>query len=155
MLAYCPAGMEQTIIFQFLFLQLLPVALWTLLGEQETDDIRSLADKLWATLKSHSLMIWWPMWIKQRSSRLRLLQSRERSLNRRRSLPGISLVGGRRRPLRGGQAKATSGSCSSSGSDSGVLTHAELAWVGSGLCYFHWDGAKANKSVASCSWAGN
>jgi hypothetical protein len=25
MLAYCPAGMEQTIMFQFLFLQLLPV----------------------------------------------------------------------------------------------------------------------------------
>jgi len=61
MLAYCPAGMEQTIMFQFLFLQRLPVTLRTLLGEQEPGDIRSLAaraDRLWAThnLQSHDLV---------------------------------------------------------------------------------------------------
>jgi hypothetical protein len=52
MLPYCPAGMEQTIMFQFMFLQRLPDTLRTLLGEQEPGDIRSLAaraDRLWAT----------------------------------------------------------------------------------------------------------
>ncbi len=61
MLAYCPAGMEQTIMFQFLFLQRLQVTLRTLLGEQEPGDIRSLAaraDRPWAThrLQSHYLL---------------------------------------------------------------------------------------------------
>jgi hypothetical protein len=61
MLAYCPAGMEQTIMFQFLFLQWQPVTLRELLGEQEPGDIRSLAaraDRLWATHKpqSHDLV---------------------------------------------------------------------------------------------------
>jgi hypothetical protein len=61
MLAYCLAGMEQTIMFQFLFLQRLPVTLRTLLGEQEPGDIWSLADRadrLWAThkLQSHDLV---------------------------------------------------------------------------------------------------
>jgi hypothetical protein len=57
MLAYCPAGMEQTIMFQFLFLQRLPVTLRTLLGELEPGDIRSLAvraDRLWATHRPQS-----------------------------------------------------------------------------------------------------
>ncbi len=61
MLAYCPAGMEQTIMFQYMFLQRLPVTLWTLIGEQEPGNIRSLAaraDRLWATHKpqSHDLV---------------------------------------------------------------------------------------------------
>jgi hypothetical protein len=52
-----PLAMEQTIMFQFLFLQRLPVTLRTLLGEQEPGDIRSLAaraDRLWATHKLQS-----------------------------------------------------------------------------------------------------
>jgi hypothetical protein len=61
MLAYCPSGMEQTIMFQCMFLQGLSVTLRTLLGEQERGDIRSLvarANKLWATHKpqSHNLV---------------------------------------------------------------------------------------------------
>ncbi len=39
MLAYCPAGMEQTIMFQYMFLQQLSVTLRTLLGEQKPGDI--------------------------------------------------------------------------------------------------------------------
>jgi hypothetical protein len=38
MLASCPSGMEQTIVFQYMFLQRLPVTLWTLLREQEPGD---------------------------------------------------------------------------------------------------------------------
>ena len=57
MLAYCPSGMEQIIVFQYMFLQRLPVILWTLLGEQEPSDIKSMAtraDKLCATHKPQS-----------------------------------------------------------------------------------------------------
>jgi hypothetical protein len=60
-LAYSPSGMEQTIMFQYMFMQRLSVTLRTLLGKQEPGDIRSLAaraDKLWATHKpqSHDLV---------------------------------------------------------------------------------------------------
>jgi hypothetical protein len=51
MMAYCPSSMEQSIMFQDMFLPRMPVTLRTLLGEQEPWDISSLAaraDKLWA-----------------------------------------------------------------------------------------------------------
>ncbi len=44
-------------MFQYMFLQRLPVILWTLLGEQEPSDIKSMAtraDKLCATHKPQS-----------------------------------------------------------------------------------------------------
>jgi hypothetical protein len=54
---YCPAGMEQTIMFQCMFLQRLPVTLQTLLEEQEPGD-RGTGGQLWATHKpqSHDLV---------------------------------------------------------------------------------------------------
>jgi len=60
-LVYRPFGMEQTIMFQYMLLQRLPVTLRTLLREQEPGNIRSLVarvDKLWATHKpqSHDLV---------------------------------------------------------------------------------------------------
>ncbi len=54
MLSVCPSGMEVQPVFQYLFLQRLPQTLRTLLGEQESSDIRALAaleDKLWASHK--------------------------------------------------------------------------------------------------------
>ncbi len=54
MLVYCPFGMEQTIMFQYMFLQRLPATLRTLLREQEPGDIGSLVarvDKLWARVQ--------------------------------------------------------------------------------------------------------
>jgi hypothetical protein len=41
MLAYCPFGMEQSIMFPYMFLRHLPVTLQTLLGEQEPRDIKA------------------------------------------------------------------------------------------------------------------
>jgi hypothetical protein len=41
MLAYCPFGMEQSIMFHYMFLRHLPVTLQTLLGEQEPRDIKA------------------------------------------------------------------------------------------------------------------
>ncbi len=60
-LVYRPFGMEQTIMFQYMFLQRLAVTLRTLFREQEPGDIGSLVarmDKLWATHKpqSHDLV---------------------------------------------------------------------------------------------------
>jgi hypothetical protein len=41
MLVYCPSGMEQTVMCQYLFLQRMPVTLKTFLGEQQLGNIRS------------------------------------------------------------------------------------------------------------------
>ena len=48
------------------------------------------------------------------------------------------------------------GGISSSGGNTGILFHAEQAWVGSGLCFNHfvW-GAKARSCVKPCNWSGN
>jgi hypothetical protein len=46
MLAYCLAGMEQTVMFQYMFLQL-PVTLRTLLGEQKPGDIGGVESRFY------------------------------------------------------------------------------------------------------------
>jgi hypothetical protein len=46
MLTYCRPAMEQTSMFQYMFLQGLPCTLRTMLVEQEPDDIRSLAARV-------------------------------------------------------------------------------------------------------------
>jgi hypothetical protein len=51
MMEFCPAGLEQSLPFHYLFAQRLPQALRTQLGEVEPGDPRALAaraDKLWA-----------------------------------------------------------------------------------------------------------
>ena len=51
MMKFCPAGLEQSLPFHYLFTQRLPQALRTQLGEVEPGDPRALAtraDKLWA-----------------------------------------------------------------------------------------------------------
>ena len=159
MLAYCPAGMEQTIMFQFLFLQRLPVTLRTLLGEQEPGDIRSLAaraDRLWATHRpqSHDLVANVDV-AEEQPAQIAAVQKKEPF--RKKKFAGKKF-GGRPSAAAGGQAtsSSSSGSGSGSGSGPGELTHSEQARVGSGICYFHWThGAKANKCVAPCSWTGN
>ena len=45
-----------------------------------------------------------------------------------------------------------------SGASSGILSHAEQAWVGSSLCFKHFCyGAKANGCTKNqpCNWSGN
>jgi hypothetical protein len=156
MLAYCPAGMEQTIMFQFLFLQRLPVTLRTLLGEQEPGDIRSLAaraDRLWATHRpqSHDLVANVDV-AEEQPAQIAAVQKKEPL---KKKFAGKKF-GGRPSAAVGGQAASSSSSGSGSGSGPGGLTHSEQARVGSGLCYFHWThGVKANKCVAPCSWTGN
>jgi hypothetical protein len=52
--------------------------------------------------------------------------------------------------------KTGGGGGSSSGGSDGVLSHAEQARVGSGLCFNHfvW-GAKAKNCIKPCNWSGN
>jgi hypothetical protein len=144
MLAYCPSGMEQTIMIQYMFLQRLPVTLQTLLGEQEPGDIRSLAaraDKMWATHKhqSHDVV-----------ANVEPAEDQPAQIAAVQKAAKKKKFAGKKKP--GGQATAAS----SSGSGSGSLTHSEQARVGSGICYFHWThGARASKCVDPCSWAGN
>ncbi len=59
-LAYCPSGMEQTIMFKYMFL---PVTLQTLLGEQEpvTSGAWRPGRTSCGPLTSHSLTVWWPV----------------------------------------------------------------------------------------------
>jgi hypothetical protein len=156
MLAYCPAGMEQTIMFQFLFLLRLPVTLRTLLGEQEPGDIRSLAaraDRLWATHRpqSHDVVANVDA-AEEQPAQITAVQKKEPSQKKKFG----KKFGGRSLAAAGGQATSSSSSGSGSGSGPGGLIHSEQARVGSGLCYFHWThGVKASKCVAPCSWTGN
>jgi hypothetical protein len=143
MLAYCPAGMEQTIIFQFLFLQRLPVTLRTLLGEQEPGEIRPQSHDLVANVDV----------AEEQPAQIAAVHKKEPF--KKKKFAGKKF-GGRPSAAVGGQAASSSSSGSGSGSGPGGLTHSEQARVGSGLCYFHWThGVKANKCAAPCSWMGN
>ncbi len=131
MLAYCPAGMEQTIMFQFLFLA-------------------ARADRLWATHRPQSYDLVANVDVaEEQPAQIAAVQKKE-PFNKKKKF------GGRPSAAVGGQAASSSSSGSGSGSGPGGLTHSEQARVGSGLCYFHWThGVKANKCVAPCSWTGN
>jgi len=136
MLSVCPSGMELQPVFQYLFLQRLPQTLRTLLGEQECGDIRALAalaDRLWASHKPqpHEVMA-----VQEPVS----------------SEPQVAAVQPKKRQFK----KKTGCSGCGSGGNSGVLSHAEQARVGSGLCFNHfiW-GGKAKNCVKPCNWSGN
>jgi hypothetical protein len=45
MLEYCPAGESSTAIFAFLYLQRLPWEIWVLLPEDDSADMRAIAEK--------------------------------------------------------------------------------------------------------------
>jgi hypothetical protein len=155
MLAYCPTGMEQTIMFQFMFLQRLPVTLRTLLGEQEPGDIRSLAaraDRLWATHRpqGHDLVAQVGT-AEEQPAQVAAVQRKEPFKKQPWSRPAGKKPWGHRQAAGGQTARA-------SGPGSARISHSEQARVtsGSGLCFYHWThGPNARECVAPCSWAGN
>jgi hypothetical protein len=119
MLSVCPSGMELQPVFQYLFLQRLPQTLRTVLGEQECGDIRTLAalaDRLWASFKPqpHEVM------------------AVQEPVGDESSEPQVAAI----------QPKKKAGGNGGPGSNSGVLSHADQARVGSGLCFHHfvWGG---------------
>jgi hypothetical protein len=141
MLSVCPSGLELQPIFQYLFLQRLPQTLRMLLGEQECGDIRALAalaDKLWTSHKPqpHEVM------------------AVQEPVGGGGSEPQVAVVHPKKKQFKK-KTGGSGGGGASSGND-GVLSHAEQAWVGSGLCFNHfvW-GAKARSCVKPCNWLGN
>ncbi len=139
MLSVCPSGMELQPVFQYHLLQQLSQTLRTLLGEQECSDIRALAalaDRLWASHKPqpHQVM------------------AVQEPVGGGDSEPQVATVQPKKKQFK----KKTGGGGSGSSSNSGVLSHAEQARVGSGLCFNHfvW-GAKARNCIKPCNWSGN
>jgi hypothetical protein len=135
MLSVCPSGMELQPVFQYLFLQRLPQTLRTLLGEQECGGIGGQTLGVPQTPAPRG---------DGGSGASRRQQQRT--------------AGGRRPAKKKQFKKKTGGNGDGSGSsgNGSVLSHAEQARVGSGLCFNHfvW-GAKARGCVKPCNWSGN
>ncbi len=141
-LSVCPSGMEVQPVFQYLFLQRLPKTLRTLLGEQECGDIRALAAlayRLWPShkLQPHEVMaVQEPVGGSGGEQQVAAVQPKKKQFKKK--------TGG-----------GSSGGGASSG-NGGILSHAEQARVGSGLCFKHFCyGAAARGCTKPCNWSGN
>jgi hypothetical protein len=133
--------MELQPVFQFLFLQRLPQTLRTLLGEQECSDIRALAalaDRLWESHKPqpHEVM------------------AVQELVSGGGSEPQVAAVQPKKKQFK--KKTGGGGGRGGSGGNGVVLSHAEQARVGSGLCFNHfvWE-AKAKNCIKPCNWSGN
>jgi hypothetical protein len=140
MLELCPRGHETSIFFTHLFLQRLPAELRILLGEDDHQDCRALADKadkLWAL---HG----------NKTGLLAVIEQEEPA--------AVAAVVARGR--RGG-GRGRGGGVVSRGRGSGAAAApitppsnpVDLARIQSGLCFYHWSfGEKANKCTSPCNW---
>jgi hypothetical protein len=154
MMEFCPAGLEQSLPFHYLFTQRLPQALRTQLGEVEPGDPRALAaraDKLWAV---HA----------PTASAVAAVSSAEAAevgggacAAIRRGGKGFRSRGGQQRG-RGG-AKSTTAPATPSATPAGAAaatkdpTPSAIARLASGLCFYHWNFAdRSNKCSPPCSW---
>jgi hypothetical protein len=116
----------------------------TLLGEQECTDIRALGalvDRLWASHKPqpHEVMA-----VQEPASdqQVAAVQPKKKKFKKK---PGSG----------GGSGGGSSGSGASSGNGD-ILSHAEQAQVGSGLCFKHFCyRAAARGCTKPCNWSGN
>ncbi len=147
MLEFCPLGMERHLSFHYFFMQRLPQALRTQLGEVQPGDPRALAvraDRLWS---------------------VHTTKAARTVADGQEDPPAASIAavrggsgGGRGGRSRGrgaarGAAKAPAASAAPTGVPAAEPTPSDLARVGSGLCFFHWTFAdKATKCVAPCTW---
>ncbi len=139
MLSVCLSGMEVQPVFQYLFLQRLPQTLRTLLGEQECGDIRvlaALAERLWVSHKPqpHEVMA-----VQELASEQQVAAVQPQKKTFKKKTGGGSSTGN-----------------SASSGNGGVLSNAEQARVGSGLCLKHFcNRATARGSTKPCNWSGN
>ncbi len=138
MLELCPRGHESSIFFTHLYLERLPAKLRIMLGEDDHQDPRGLAekaDKLWAL---HG----------QESNLLAAVDSVDQ--------PTVAAVSARGRqghkPASGGRGGR--GGAAAAGSQlPPPLKPVDLARIQAGLCFYHWTfGDKANKCVQPCNW---
>ncbi len=149
MLEFCPLVMEKHLSFHYYFMQRLPQALRTQLGEVQPGDPRALAvraDRLWSV---HST---------KAAGTVAIADGQEETLAA--SIAAVRRSGGRGRggQSRGrgaarGAAKAPAATAAPGGVPAAEPTPSDLAQVGSGLCFFPWTFAdKATKCVAPYMW---
>ena len=154
MMEFCPAGLEQSLPFHYLFTQRLPQALRTQLGEVEPGNPRALAaraDKLWAV---HA----------PTASAVAAVSSTEAADAGGGACAAIR-GGGKGFRGRGGQqrgrggAKSTTAPTAPSAAPAAAAaatkdpTPSALARLASGLCFYHWNFAdRSTKCSPPCSW---
>ncbi len=154
MMEFCPAGLEQSLPFHYLFTQRLPQALRTQLGEVEPGDPRALAaraDKLWAV---HA----------PTASAVAAVSSAEAAEVGGGACAAIR-GGGKGFRGRGGQqrgrggAKSTTAPAAPGAAPAAAAvatkdpTPSALARLASGLCFYHWNFAdRSTKCSPPCSW---
>jgi hypothetical protein len=151
MLEFCPVGMEKHLSFHYLYMQRLPQALRTQLGEVQPGDPRGLAaraDRLWSVHAPSGGVA-------------AVTDEQDGAAAVEAVKPAARGRGGKFRGRgggRGGQqtsaAKAApSGGNGAAGTPAADPTPSDLARMSSGLCFFHWAFAdKASKCVPPCTW---
>jgi hypothetical protein len=151
MMEFCPAGLEQSLPFHYLFTQRLPQELRTQLGEVEPGDPQALAarmDKLWAVHAPTASTV----------AAVSSSEAAEASGGACAAIRG----GGKGYRGRGGQQRGRGGAKNSSAPAASSAapaaapkdpTPSALARFDSGLCFFHWNFAdRAAKCSPPCSW---
>jgi hypothetical protein len=145
MLELCPRGQEGNMFFTHLFLERLPAELRIMLGEDDHQDPRPLAekaDKLWAL----------------HGAKLGHIAAVDGNAAEPAQVAAVASRGGQRGRGggrgRGGFSRGRGGGGASSAAQSAPSTNpVDLARLESGLCFFHWSfGDKAQKCSTPCSW---
>jgi len=147
MMEVCPAGMETTLPFHYFFMQWLPPALKSQLGETQPGDTRTLAqraDQLWVVISTAAAAT---VAAVENLADPAAAVTAVRGTGRGRGLRGSSSRGNPRG--RGRPAVAAAGN----GSVAPEPTPSDLARASSGLCFYHWTWAeRAGKCQPPCSW---
>jgi hypothetical protein len=149
MLENCPVGMEKHLSFHYFFMQRLPQALRTQLGEVQPGNPRALAaraDKLWSV---HSTV---------KGGTLAAAEAEETTPASITAVRGGTRGCGDNSRGRGGprgrqrMQPASAAAPTASGVPAADPTPSDLARASSGLCHFHWVYAdKAGRCVVPCS----
>jgi hypothetical protein len=153
MLEICPAGEEKSKFFAFLFLHRLPQELRIMLGEDDHQEVHTLAakaDRLWA-IHGHRM-----------HGDVAAVAAGLDAVQLSSSSPVNAVQGANnKRPSKRGGAQARGRGRGRSilppkSAATATSAPAALARDSAGLCYFHWHfGDQAVKCEAPCSWQGN
>ncbi len=151
MLEFCPVGMEKHLSFHYLYMQRLPQALRTQLGEVQPGDPRGLAaraDRLWSV---HAPSGGVAAVTDEQDGAAAVAAVKPAARGRGGKFRGR---GGGRGGQQSSAAKAApSGGNGAAGTPAADPTPSDLARMSSGLCFFHWAFAdKASKCVPPCTW---
>ena len=153
MLEVCPVGEEKSKFFAFHYLHRLPQELRIMLGEDDHQDVQTMAakaDRLWA-IHGH----------RQHGGIASVAPAAEPAVNALRGGGGGGKRGasGVNRGRGGGRASGSSKAHlppKSAAASGGSTAPAALARESAGLCYYHWHfGDQAVKCEAPCAWQGN